>query len=64
MRADFMVGDALVEYFGLHGDPQYDEKSARKRKMCSAHDVQLVEVFPADLLDVPGLETRLKALVP
>jgi len=64
MRADFMVGDALVEYFGLHGNPQYDEKSARKREMCADHDVELIEVFPADLLDVPRLEARLKALVP
>ena len=63
MRADFMVANTLVEYFGLHGDPQYDEKSARKREICANHDVQLVEVFPADLLDVRRLEARLKALV-
>jgi hypothetical protein len=50
-RADFQVGETLIEYFGLAGDPQYDEKTRVKREICTRHGVRLVCLFPQDVVD-------------
>jgi hypothetical protein len=59
MRADFKVGDALVEYFGLAGDADYDAKIELKRALAAKHGFPLIEVYPADLADVGALTARL-----
>lgn len=48
-RADFLVNGRFVEYFGLAGDPKYDEKSQRKRCLAKTHHLDLVEISPQDL---------------
>jgi hypothetical protein len=48
-RADFMVSGLFIEYFGLAGDPQYDERAAKKRELCKTHGIQLLAITPADL---------------
>jgi hypothetical protein len=60
LRADFRVGDTLVEYFGLAGIASYDEKIEKKRNICAQHSIPLLEIFPADLVDLRALEERLR----
>lgn len=62
MRADFRVGSTLVEYLGLTGNPEYDQKTETKRDVCANHGIALVEILPTDLADLPKLEKRLKSL--
>ena len=64
MRADFKVGETLVEYFGLAGQVEYDEKTARKRELCERHGVNLIAVYPSDLADLDALRKRLLAADP
>lgn len=61
MRADFKVGQTLVEYFGLAGNADYDAKIKLKRAMAAEHEVPLIEVYPADLAEPSDLLTRLSA---
>ncbi len=49
LRADFQVGDTLIEYFGLAGDPDYDAKTIEKRKLARARGIKLVEIYPSDV---------------
>ena len=48
-RADWRVGDAFVEYFGLVGAPIYDEKLSEKIKLSRACDFTLICIYPGDL---------------
>jgi hypothetical protein len=59
LRADFAVGSALIEYFGLQGDPDYDEKTEHKQEICKKHGVDLISIFPHDLVSVQKLQTKL-----
>lgn len=47
----------VIEYFGLVGDPKYDEQMERKRKYWKAKPHwKLIELFPSDLKDGIGPE--------
>lgn len=61
MRADFKIGAALVEYFGLAGEGEYDAKIELKRSLAAKHGLTLIEVYPADLADTAELAARLTA---
>jgi hypothetical protein len=63
-RGDFLVGEVLIEYFGLTGDPDYDAKTREKRRICELHGVTLIALFPADLVNGAKLATKLKHLIP
>lgn len=59
MRADFEVGGALIEYFGLVGHGEYDEKINLKRQVAKKNDVRLVEIFPDDLVSWETSQRRI-----
>jgi hypothetical protein len=59
LRADFLVNGALVEYFGLKGDPDYDAKTWRKQRICRKHGIRLISVYPDDLVSKRKLEAKL-----
>ena len=59
-RADFKVGETLIEFFGLTGNADYDAKSEIKRGIASRNKVTLIEVFPRDLADTNRLISGLK----
>lgn len=63
MRADFKIGSALVECFGLAGDPDYDATIELKRALAAQHRVVSIDVYPADLADTTELVARLSAAV-
>jgi hypothetical protein len=48
-KADWKVGDAWVEYFGLAGDSEYDRKSQDKLHLASVCDLKIVAIYPKDL---------------
>jgi hypothetical protein len=58
-RADFLVNGIFIEYFGLAGDPEYDKKSAHKKKLCEKHGVRLIAIKPQDLTSSKRLESFL-----
>jgi hypothetical protein len=62
-RTDFVVNGIFIEYFGLQGDSDYDNKTKAKVKICKAHDVELISIYPADLANLSKLEKKLKVLL-
>jgi hypothetical protein len=49
-RGDFRVGDTIIEFFGLAGDDAYDARILEKRALAERHDIDLVEVYPKDMI--------------
>ena len=67
-RPDFMIfnsgGNVVIEYFGLEGDPDYDQMSEAKRRYWAQRPGwTLLEYSPADLarLGVDGFQQQLIA---
>ncbi|MFH1017596.1 MAG: hypothetical protein V1798_05355 [Pseudomonadota bacterium] len=48
-KADWRVGDTLIEFFGLEGDPRYEKKMLEKRLLAIALGLDVIELFPEDL---------------
>lgn len=61
-RGDFLVGEAIIEYFGLVGNPEYDAKISIKKALCKKHKIRLVAIYPVDLIIRNKLSTKLLAL--
>ena len=58
-RGDFLVNGIFIEYFGLKGDPDYDAKTRLKQGICKRHGIELVSVYPMDLVSLKELERKL-----
>jgi hypothetical protein len=63
-RADFAVGTVLIEYFGLEGDPDYDEKTREKQRICKKCGIDLVCIYPRDLANITKLDGKLRKSLP
>ena len=61
-RADFSVGGVFIEYFGLAGESSYDAKIEEKKRICAAHGIKLIALYPTDLVTITRLESRLSTL--
>lgn len=48
-RADWKIGDVYVEYFGLKGDLNYDERTIEKILLSDEYELKLISIFPDDL---------------
>lgn len=59
-RGDFLINGIFVEYFGLVGDKEYDKKIKIKRKIAQKYNVQLIEIYPHDIMEVHGLDRCFK----
>ena len=59
-RADFLIGDVIIEYFGLIGNVEYDKKVEIKREIAKRYNLSLIEIFPKDLVDTRKLIEKLK----
>ena len=59
LRGDWQIGAAIVEYFGLAGNTEYDAKVERKRNLASKHGIKLVEVTHLDLSNPKNLFLKL-----
>lgn len=49
-RGDFLVGDNIVEFFGLAGQSDYDARMGSKAEAARRAGVTIVGVYPDDLL--------------
>lgn len=49
-RGDFRVGGSFIEFFGLVGNPDYDARIREKRVLAEQHGIDLIEVYPKDML--------------
>jgi len=58
-RADFLVGDVYIEFFGLTGNAEYDAKTKRKQRLCREKGIELVSIYPKDLVSVKQLQRKL-----
>ncbi|RLC26583.1 MAG: hypothetical protein DRH37_11575 [Deltaproteobacteria bacterium] len=58
-RADFLVGDIFIEYFGLKGNLQYDQKTKLKQKLCKKHGIRLISIYPEDLVSIKKLHRKM-----
>ena len=63
-RADFAVKGVFIEYFGLQGNPEYEQRTKEKQRICKKHCVDLVSIFPKDLVNVATLESKLQQVLP
>lgn len=53
-RADWLVNDIYVEYFGLIGSQQYDLNLLEKLQLVDELNLKLVEIYPKDLNNLNG----------
>jgi len=51
-RADWRVGDSFIEYFGLVGDPKYEKKMDEKILLAQRLGVNLIALYPSDLVQL------------
>ena len=63
MRADFLIGGTYVEYLGLAGRADYDQRTDHKRAWCAERAIPLLLITPPELSDVQTLRERLVSLV-
>ena len=50
-RADFEIKGNYIEYFGLAGNPEYDKKIKAKEKMAKKVGINLISVYPQNLIN-------------
>jgi hypothetical protein len=62
-RGDFKVGSVFIEYFGLTGNPEYDAKTEEKIRICRKHGINLVAIYPVDLISQKKLEGKLSVFI-
>jgi hypothetical protein len=62
-RADFAVNGILIEYFGLQGDPDYDNKMKEKQEICKKYDMSLISIYASDLVNTARLESKLRIIL-
>jgi hypothetical protein len=60
MRADWLVADFYIEYFGLKGNSNYDSKTLKKYKLSDKHNLKLIGIFPEDLANLNDILGELK----
>ena len=58
-RADFLIGDVFIEYFGLRGNPDYDTITRKKQRICNKYGIKLISVYPSDLMSLKRLSSKL-----
>ena len=52
LRADWKVGKIYIEYFGLKGNIDYDEKILLKKELVVKAKLELIEIYHKDLKDL------------
>lgn len=62
-RADFIVTDIFIEYFGLIGDSEYEKKIKQKIAICNKHRINVIKIFAADLINLKQLESKLSSIL-
>jgi len=63
IRADFRVGDALVEFLGMRGQDEFGKRIEDRIVLAKRHGVALVGFYAEDLLDLSILEAKAAPLI-
>lgn len=48
-RCDWVIGDLVVEYFGMPERTSYQKRIVEKRELCESNNLQLLELYPEDI---------------
>jgi hypothetical protein len=48
-RCDWVLGDLVVEYFGMPERVSYQKRIVEKRELCEKNGLQLLELYPEDI---------------
>ncbi len=56
-RGDFLVGDLIIEYLGLHGNPRLRRTLVAKRRAAERAGLEVFEITPRTLGDWDALAT-------
>ena len=51
-RADWLVGSTFIEFFGLAGMSDYDEKIKQKLELAEKHNLTLISLYQEDLYEL------------
>jgi len=51
-RADWLVGEIYIEFFGLKGEEDYDAKMGKKKEIANKLNIKLLELYSEDLLNL------------
>lgn len=62
-RGDFKVDEIIIEYFGLTGNLEYDSKTKDKMVLCKQLGIDLIAIYPEDLVSLPKLEKKLSKVL-
>lgn len=63
MSADFLIGNTLVEYFGLHGNMRkYDAHVETKKAIWKRRNLDVIAIYPPDLFPENKLDLVLEPL--
>jgi hypothetical protein len=63
LRADFVVDEVFIEYLGLAGDSDYDAKTKCKQDLCNKYNINLILLYPKDLVSSEKLLSKLSAVL-
>lgn len=61
-RADFEIKGNYIEYFGLAGNREYDKKIKAKEKIAKNASINLISVYPQNLIDTAWLTKTLLSI--
>lgn len=63
MRGDWLVnGEVFVEYFGLKGDPDYDNKILLKEQLAKKYKVTIIGLYHKDIKNLKKILGNLKKM--
>ena len=48
-RNFYLFCGVLIEYFGVHGDPEYDKRTEHKLEVYARNGLSVIPVYPDDL---------------
>ena len=61
MRCDWLIGDIVIEFFGMSGMTSYTEKINRKLDICKENGIIIIPLFPKDLnKNLEGVKAKLQ----
>lgn len=62
-RGDWLVNDSIiVEYFGLKGNKDYDDKIILKKRLAKKHRIKLIEIYHNDLKRLDKIFSEVKKI--
>ena len=58
-RFDWVIGNKYIEYFGMMGYKNYTEKAMKKIELCKKYNIDLLSIFPVDMLHFDVLTKKI-----